>query len=102
MRVCAALTAPVVVFAAMGTLDGFGKMLLNLPRILEYQMRYATRVMQEGSGGEVSNHPRPHLQEQVYQALKLLVYDLGGSSGGHVSKDPLAFLRSKLDETLSY
>jgi len=41
----------------MGTLDGFGKMLLNLPRILEYQMRYATRVMQEGSGGEVSNHP---------------------------------------------
>ncbi len=86
----------------MGTLDGFGKMLLNLPRILEYQMRYATRVMQEGSGGEVCQPPTPAFSGASVSGLKLLGYDLGGSSGGHVSKDPLFLLRDKLDETLSY
>lgn len=86
ISVLGALTAPVVVFAAMGTLDGFGKMVLNLPRILDYQLRYATRVMQEGSGGVISNDPldvfRSKLDESKeyrYNALKLFVkYDTNG------------------------
>jgi hypothetical protein len=50
ISVLGALTAPVVAIAALGTLDGFGKMILNLPRILEYQLRYASRLMEQGSG----------------------------------------------------
>jgi len=76
----------VVVIAAMGTLDGFGKVVLNMPRILEYQLRYASRLMQQGSGGMVSNDPldvfRAKLDESAeyrYNALKLFVkYDANG------------------------
>ena len=78
--------APVVVFAAMGTLDGFGKVVLNLPRILDYQIRYASRLMQQGSGGVVSNDAldvfRAKIDESAeyrYNALKLFVkYDTNG------------------------
>ena len=50
ISVLGALTAPVVVIAAMGTLDGFGKIALNVPRILDYQFKYATRIMAVGNG----------------------------------------------------
>jgi hypothetical protein len=46
--------------------------------------------------------PTPASSGASVSGLKLLVYDLGVSSGGQVSKDALDMLRSKLDETLSY
>ena len=86
LGVLGALTAPVVVFAAMGTLDGFGKVVANFPKILNYQMRYATRVLQQGSGAGVSNDPLDVFRSKLdasdeyrYNALRLFVkYDTNG------------------------
>lgn len=49
LTVLGALTAPVVTLAALGTLDGLSRVVLNIPKFLNYQYRYATSVMQRGS-----------------------------------------------------
>jgi len=105
--VLGALTAPIVVFAAMGTLDGFGKVVLNLPKILEYQMRYATRLLQQGSGAVVSNDPldvfRSKLDESDeyrYNALKLFVkYDSNGDGRIDESEMTLCLTTEPLFQT---
>eukprot|EP00960_Hanusia_phi_P027194 746683-Hanusia_phi.AAC.2 len=82
ISVLGALTAPLVAVAALGTLDGFGKLVMNLPRIIEYQFRYANRIMQRGNGcqpTEAIDVLRTKLDENKeyrFNALKLFVkYD---------------------------
>ena len=86
ITVLGVLTAPVVALAAMGTLDGFGKTVLNLPRILEHQMRFASRLMQEGNSAGIDLDPLGVFRTKVDEsteyrdnAMRLFVkYDTNG------------------------
>jgi len=94
ISVLGALTAPLVAVAALGTLDGFGKLLINLPRIIEYQFRYANRIMQRGNGCQpteaidVLRIKLDESKEYRFNALKLFVkYDT--DEDGKLSIDDL-------------
>jgi hypothetical protein len=68
LTVLSALSSPVVLTAAaLGTLDGFGRLLVNLPRVLELQYAYANQLMERGSN-KIYADPVTYLREKMLQS----------------------------------
>lgn len=97
LTVLAALSSPVVLTAAaLGTLDGFGRLMVNIPRVLELQYAYANRLMERGSLDRISTDPVSFLRSKVLEnaeyrsnVLRLFVkYDTDGD--GMLTKDQLS------------
>jgi len=106
LTVLGALTAPVVTLAALGTLDGLSRVVLNIPKFLNYQYRYATSVMQRGSMDNQSPVERLKMQlmeseDYRFNALRLFVkYDT--DEDGLISKEQLSkCLQSEFPEGLT-
>jgi hypothetical protein len=69
LTVLSALSSPVVLTAAaLGTLDGFGRLLVNLPRVLELQYAYANSLMERGSLNRIYADPVTYLREKMLQS----------------------------------
>ena len=90
--VVSVLTGPVVALAALGTLDGLGRVLRNLPLYMELQFKYANQLLAQGgleAVTDVDKLKRGILDspEYRYNVLKLFVkYDIDGD--GKVSSPP--------------
>jgi hypothetical protein len=68
ITVLTALSSPVVLTAAaLGTLDGCGRLIANFPRVLELQYAYASRLLETGSTGTSTNDPVAFLRSQVLE-----------------------------------
>lgn len=79
--VVSALTGPVVALAALGTLDGLGRVVRNMPRYMELQYKYAMQLLAQGGLEPVTDVDKLKQgildsKEYRYNVLKLFVkYD---------------------------
>mmetsp|Transcript_22125 Transcript_22125/g.45117 ORF Transcript_22125/g.45117 Transcript_22125/m.45117 type:complete len:554 (+) Transcript_22125:181-1842(+) len=106
LTVLGALTAPVVTLAALGTMDGVSRVVLNIPKFLNYQYRYATSVLQRGTlnaQSPVESLKSKLLENKDYRmnALRLFVkYD--ADEDGLITKEELSrCLQSEFPEGLT-